>query len=268
MRAAAILAAIALATALPPAAGQAPPGQTAFRCVDAAGRVAFQSEPCGADHRQSEVLLRDRLAAPVEQRKSLWTGYTPPKVAAITFYYDPAGQPVGVTTAQMESHLQAAMAAWSAGCDVRLSYGGLRPAQRPGTAEAVPVRWAPEYMQMRHPADARSGIAGTGSLRDGIALKPRFLDGHMLSVLMHEMGHVLGLPHDHADPQSVMSYLRDEAARRKPRPSASDYQDCNASMQKMFGTDPRPGESAAAPRSGPRMSDREVLEKLHGSPRP
>jgi hypothetical protein len=260
VRPAAILIALALVAAVRPAAGE-----TAFRCIDVAGKVAFQADRCGADAVQSEVLLRDKaLAVPAEQRKSLWTGYTPPKVAAITFYYDPAEQPVGFSAAQMESYLQAAMAAWSAGCDVRLAYGGQRPARRPGTPEAVPVRWAPEYMRMAHPADARSGIAGTGSLSDGIALKPRFNQGHMVSVLIHEMGHVLGLPHDHADPQSVMSYLRDEAARRNPRPSAKDYQDCNASMHKMFGTDPQPGEDVAAPRSGPRMSDREVLEKING----
>lgn len=263
MRTAAILVVLALAAVTRPAAGQ-----TVFRCIDAAGKIAFQAEPCGADTRQSEVLLRDKaLAAPTEQRRSPWEGYTPPKIAAITFYYDPADQPVGFSSAQMESDLRAAIAAWSAGCDVRLSYGGQRPARRPGTPEAVPVRWAPEYMRMAHPADARSGIAGTGSLRGGIALKPRFHEGHMLSVLIHEIGHVLGLPHDHADAQSVMSYLRDEAARRNPRPSAGDYQACNASMHKMFGIDGQPGEGVAVPRSGPRMSDREALDHIHGSPR-
>ena len=263
MRAAAILVVLALAAAVRPAAGE-----TVFRCTDAAGKVAFQAEPCAGDIRQIEVILRDKaLAAPAEPRKSQWKGYTPPRIAAITFYYDPAEQPVGSSSAQMESDLRAAIAAWSAGCDVRLSYGGQRPAVRPGTPDAVPVRWAPEYMRMGHPADARSGIAGTGSLTGGIALKPRFNQGHMLSVLIHEMGHVLGLPHDHADAQSVMSYLRDEAARRNPRPSAGDYQACNASMQKMFGIDGQPGEGAAVPRSGPRMSDREALEKIHGSPR-
>lgn len=262
MRAAIILVVLAL-SAVTGSAG----AQSAFRCTDAGGKVAFQAVPCGTGSQQNEVVLRDKAQAPAVPRKSLWTGYTEPKVAALTFYYDPAEQPVGVSAAQMESDLRTAIAAWSAGCDVRLAYGGQRPTRRPGTPEAVPVRWAPEYMQMRHPSDARSGIAGTGSLSDGIALKPRFHQGHMLSVLIHEIGHVLGLPHEHADTQSVMSYLRDEAARRNPRPSQSDYDACNASMQQMFGIEAPPGASPAAPRGDRRMSDREALEKIHGLPR-
>jgi Domain of unknown function (DUF4124)/Matrixin len=263
MRAPTILVLLALAAAASPAAAQ-----TAFRCKDAAGKVAFQDGPCAVLADQSEVVLRDKLAAPVEQRKSLWKGYTPPNVAAMTFYYDPSEQPVGFSAAQLEADLRAALAAWSAGCDVRLGYGGQRPARRPGTPDAVTVRWAPEYMQAVHPADGRSGILGTGSLVNGIALKPRFHEGHMRSVLIHEIGHVLGLPHNHADKQSVMSYLRDEAARRNPRPSEGDYQDCNASMRKMFGIEAPAGEGAATPRSGPRMSDREALQIMRGPSRP
>ncbi|HVE53035.1 MAG TPA: DUF4124 domain-containing protein, partial [Ramlibacter sp.] len=222
---------LALAPACVPSAAQ-----PVFRCVDAAGKVAFQAVACEEGAKETRVKLRDDVpATPAQPRQSAWKGYTPPKEAAMTFYYDPAEEPVGFSSAQMEGDIRAAIAAWGAGCSVRLSYGGRRPARMPGTPDHVPIRWAPEYMRLAHPADGRSGIAGTGSLATGIALKPRFHEGHMLSVLIHEMGHVLGLPHKHEDPRSVMSYLRDEAARRQPSPSSGDFHDCNLSMQKMFG---------------------------------
>lgn len=250
-----------LAAALPAAA------QGVFRCQDASGKVAYQSRPCEHGTKQQEVQLRDPSPpSGTAPRESAWKGYTPPKVAAITFYYDAADEPVGFSSAQMESDIRAAMAAWEAGCGVRLSYGGRRPARRPGTPEHVPIRWAPEYMHMAHPADGRSGIAGSGSLTGGIALKPRFHEGHMLSVLIHEIGHVLGLPHNHEDRGSIMSYLRDEAARRGPAPSPADYHHCNLSMKAQFGIDYQAPDGMAAQRPPSRMSDREALEKIHGKP--
>jgi hypothetical protein len=252
---------LALAAPLPAAA------QAVFRCVDGGGKVSYQAQACDQDAKQSEVRIRaDAPDAATAPRQSQWKGFTPPKVAAMVFYYDPAEEPVGFSTAQMEGDIQAAIAAWTGGCDVRLAYGGRRPSRMPGTPEHVPIRWAPEYMRMAHPADGRSGIAGTGSLATGIALKPRFHEGHMLSVLIHEMGHVLGLPHNHGDTQSVMSYLRDEAARRNPRPSASDFHACNAAMKQQFGIDYQPPPDAPAPPQRPAMSDREALERIHGKP--
>lgn len=250
-----------VAAALPAAA------QGVFRCQDAAGRVSYQSQACDHGAKQQEVQVRDPSPpSGTPQRASQWKGYTPPKVAALTFYYDPAEEPVGFSTPQMEADIRAAIAAWQAGCDVRMSYGGIRRARMPGTPEHVPIRWAPEYMNMAHPADARSGIGGTGSLTGGIALKPRFQEAHMLSLLIHEMGHVLGLPHNHEDRTSVMSYLRDEGARRGPRPSPADYHDCNLAMKESFGIDYKAPEGMPAERTRPRMSDKEALERILGKP--
>jgi len=237
-----------------------------FRCQDGGGKVAYQSEPCGTGSRQNEVRVRDdRIDPDARARPSDWKGFTPPKVAAITFYYDAADEPVGFSTGQMEADIRAAMDAWMAGCNVRLSYGGRRPSPRGGSPDHVPIRWEAAYMQAAHPADGRSGIAATGGLLSGIQIKPRFREADMRSLLVHEMGHVLGLPHNHGDRQSIMSYLQDESSRRNARPNAGDFRDCNESMKAQFGVDFQPPADAPLP-TGPRMSDKEALERINGKP--
>lgn len=242
--------------------------QPVFRCVDAAGKTSYQSEACSDGGRQTEVKLQAAPPPPVAPRESMWKGYTPPKHAAITFYYDAREEPVGFSTAQMESMIRSAAAAWAAGCQVELRYGGKAP-RRAGSPEHVSVYWEPEFMHKRHPGDGRSVIAGVGSLSNGIGLRPRFTESNMLSVLVHEMGHVLGLPHNHEDTQSIMSYLRDEATRSKAQPNANDFLACNLSMKKQFGIDFQPAADAQPPAPGTRrMSDREALEKKYGKPQP
>ena len=237
-----------------------------FRCVDAAGRSAYQSAPC-MEGQQTEVKLPVQPPAPPQEpRVSAWKGYTPPKNAVITFYYDPKDEPVGFSTAQMEGMIRNALAAWMASCKVELVYAGRAP-RKPAGADHVSIHWVPEFMYVAHPADGRTGIAGVGSLAYGIGLKPRFTEANMLSTLVHEVGHVLGLPHNHEDTRSVMSYLRDETSRRNPQPAESDLVACNLSMKKMFDIDYTPPADASLPRSGPRMTDREALDKMRSPPK-
>jgi hypothetical protein len=246
------------------ACGAAQAQPSVFRCVDGAGKTTYQSQACDEGGRQSEVKLPAYTPAPAgpEAKKSAWTGYKAPRIAAITFYYDAKDEPVGFSTTQMEGMIKSAAAAWMAGCQVELRYGGKAP-RRPGSPEHVSIHWVAEYMYQAHPSDARSLMAATGSMRSGIGMRPRFAEGNMLGVLVHEMGHVLGLPHNHEDPQSIMSYLQDEAARKKAQPSAADFLACNLSMKKMFEIEFAPPADASLPQRR-RMSDREALEKIHG----
>ena len=233
-----------------------------YRCIDANDKVAYQNTACGESSKQTEVKLPAVPPPAPAASGSMWKGYQPPRAAAITFFYDPTEEPVGFSTAQMEAAIRSAIAAWAGGCQVRLSYGGRAPAKLPGHPERVPIRWAPEYMRKAHPADPRSGLAGTGSMYHGISLRPWFHESNMLPVLVHEMGHVLGLPHFHDQPDSIMSYLQDESLRRKAQPSQGDLLACNLSMKKMFGTDFEPQAGGPkAPEVSP-MSDREASDKL------
>jgi len=240
-----------------PAAAQ----QTVHRCVDARAQVTYQAEPCEPASQARQLRLPAFAPPASAPRGSQWPGYKPPKTATLTFYYDAQDQPVGYSTGQMEAAIRDSLAAWSAGCQIELLYGGQRARKLPGSPEHVPIYWEPSYMYLAHPADPRSGIAGSGSLTHGIALKPRFREEHMRPVLVHEVGHVLGLPHNHADPQSIMSYLQDEAARRRAQPSPGDFVDCNVATKRRFGID---YEEPVRDSPRPRMSDREALERIHG----
>lgn len=47
------------------------------------------------------------------------------------FFYDPRDEPVGFSTATMESFIRTAATAWAQGCKVRIAYGGQAPAACP-----------------------------------------------------------------------------------------------------------------------------------------
>lgn len=254
-----------LAAALALALALALPGvllaQPVFRCTDAAGKVSYQAQECERQARQSEVRMRAPPPPdPGAARTSMWKGFKPASVAALTFYYDPRDEPVGWSTERMESAIRSALAAWSSQCNVMLNYGGRAPRQVPSTPDRVSIRWEPRYLG--------SSVAGTGGPAHGIALAPRFHEENMPRVLVHEVGHVLGLPHTHEDTESVMSYLQHDALRLKGQPSASDYLACNQSMQRMFGVEftPPAGQAGTQPPER-RMSDREAIEKMRARQR-
>jgi hypothetical protein len=236
--------------------------QPVFRCTDAAGKTSYQAEACEGAARQTEVRMRappppDTANA---NRTSMWKGFKPANVAALTFYYDVKDEPVGWSTDRMEAAIRSALAAWSSQCNVMLNYGGRAPRQVPSTPDRVSIRWEPKYLG--------SAVAGTGGPAHGIALAPRFHEENMPRVLVHEVGHVLGLPHTHEDTESVMSYLQHDALRLKGQPSPSDYLACNQSMQRMFGVEftPPAGQAGVEPPER-RMSDREAIEKLRARQR-
>ena len=106
--------------------------------------------------------------------------------------------------------------------------------------------------------DGKLGRGATGGLATGVAMHPMLSDQSLEHVLVHEIGHVLGLRHRHEDGLSVMSYLRVD--RSNEQPSAEDYLACNRAIKRRFGIDI---DLPPADAPGQTMTDQEALERAY-----
>lgn len=238
---------------------------TLYRCTEANGKVTYSGKPCqqsgnaGAERTIDYPIAPPRVVAPVSKRAapvSLPVVRNRPPVA-IRLFYDPANAPVEHPLGQMEKLIRGAVALWSEGCAVELDYGGTAPYVTPGSPTRVSIRWSGELMYARHPDNDAAGIAGVGSLREGISLRPRVGDDELPRIVVHEIGHVLGIGHLHEDPRSVMSYMPDRAWALSVQPSAADFVACNRAMQRRFGVHIKLSDEQL----GRKMNDREAIDR-------
>jgi hypothetical protein len=246
------------------------PAQSLFRCTEADGKVTYSGKPCGEIGSKA---VEQAIAVPLAPVRPPPRVSVAPKPAAktslvntrrplIRLFYDPANAPIEHSNAQMAGLIQRAAAAWSAGCALDLEYAGSAPYFAEGSPERVSIRWLDSLMTARHPAHDAVGIAGVGSMREGVSLRPRVADEHLPRIIRHEIGHVLGIGHLHDDKRSVMSYLPDGQWALSAQPSEADYLACNRAIHKRFGTslvlpDEQPGR---------KMGDREAIERRLTAP--
>lgn len=259
-----------LVTALAALLLQAAHADTVYRCVDGKGKTTYSDDACDkmpAGGKQQKVLTlvhppvvaRKPVApqTPVRQKK------LPVKEAVFRLFYNTQDAPIEIADLKVEALIRQAARAWSKNCKVNIQYGGKTDYKGKSSAERVVVRWSPDQFTASHPAMEGIRPAGLGGPQHGISLLPRVSDEHLLHVLVHELGHVLGLRHRHTDLTSVMSYL---ASPSLTEPSAGDYAACNLAMQRQFGIPLElPVANAADPDA--RMSDGEAL-RLRYDPNP
>lgn len=268
--------------------GSAHAGNVLYRCVDDKGRVTFTDTRCNAPGnvgKETTITLPD-LPAPRQSQSSALASsarnaanrnrrlfYNDGKIPTFRFYYDPRYAPPEHTIEVVVKQIRRAAKAWATGCQVDIEYMGTAAADQVDPKEALSVSWNKEYITARHYAHSQVGIGGTGSINTGIRLRPRpenerlnpeRAQRYLEHVILHEMGHVLGLPHNHEDVNSTMSYQQNYWQGPPPLPNSADYRDCNLLMYKNYDVPYRAmrDESGAAPQ--PRMTDREVLEKQRG----
>lgn len=215
-----------------------------YKCVEASGKVTYSNTACkviGNAGAERAIAYPDApppsaARAATTPRTSGVTPAQPKPQAIIRLFYDPIDAPIEHPIPQVEAMIRNAVSLWNSECAVYLEYAGRAPKVARGSPEAVSIFWMPGLAAVRHPADDSFGIGGYGSLQSGIALHTRKADDELAFVIMHEMGHVLGLQHIHEDRRSVMSYLRGESWKYDLQPTAGDYLQCNLSTKKRFGT--------------------------------
>jgi hypothetical protein len=169
------------------------------RCIDSKGH-AYYTESCQANRMAHDRKVADRISSAEPQARNAGNAGN-----AIRFYYSRLKEPWGVKHYEMDDILKFAAAAWSHGCGVRIEYAGVA---NYGNDEGAPVvRWSNELWAGN--LKSRNGVKVLGRAgKDTDVSLTTDADmndpGTVRRVVLHELGHVLGIGHITSNPRAIM----------------------------------------------------------------
>ncbi len=263
--------------------------QTVYRCTDAKGKTTFSDSPCnkiGVQGKEStlEIPLAPAAppptkatpttrpaaatlpAAPAAGRLPLYNGGKPP---VIRFFYDTEDAHPDIPPEDVEQAIKLAASQWMRGCPVVIEYGGRKSLRAIKPEQGLIVRWDKSYLDMSHPATVGgSALPATGGMLDGIRMRPggRYNQNWFKHMILHEMGHTLGMPHNHLDKSSVMSYWQGGMNPSAASPTPEDYRECKFAMQTWYGVDFKPTEAELRAHNRKQPTDKAVTEEKMVTP--
>lgn len=175
------------------------------RCIDNNGH-AYYTESCQANRMEHDRKVADRISSAEPQASNSGNEKTARRQGdAIRFYYSRLKEPWGVKHYEMDDILKYAAAAWSHACGVRIEYAGV---SNYSNDEGAPVvRWSNELWAGN--LKSRNGVKILGRAgRDTDVSLTTDADmnnpGMVRRVVLHELGHVLGIGHIGSNPRAIM----------------------------------------------------------------
>lgn len=199
----------------------------AERCTGKDRAVVYTDRSC-ASLGLSHVRSVESSSLPPGQASQQQSG---PDRNTIRFYYSRLKEPWGVKHYEMDEMLRYAAAVWTQGCGVKIEYAGVA---NYGHDSAPVVKWSNELWSQNTKRFDMQRTLGRASAGGNVELTTDAMMNDPVvvrRVLLHELGHVLGIDHIRSNPLAVMYPETTPANTRVTSLSVEDRRACVEAMQ-------------------------------------